>query len=240
MVAVEIPSEKYESCLKFLVNFKNVYTLNYDLLLYWASLHVQEEKEEFPFLDCFDRSEDPEHPDCSFAHSSSDDKKYLYFLHGALHLYTKNGLVWKRVWRTTSIPIIKQVKEAFDSKEYPLTVTEGSFQDKIKRIEASSYLSYVYRKFKNIRGHLFVFGHSLCEQDDHLLQAIVNHENIGLNHLWVGLFGNPSAPYNKKIIAKAHAMQLQRDRIIPERSRKKAKGNMNIYFYNSESAHVWE
>lgn len=33
-----ILSEEYENCIKFLSNFKSIYTLNYDMLLYWRGM----------------------------------------------------------------------------------------------------------------------------------------------------------------------------------------------------------
>src|SRR5579885_2383655 len=37
----DIASERYAACLKFLNNFSSVYTLNYDLLLYWAIMQEE-------------------------------------------------------------------------------------------------------------------------------------------------------------------------------------------------------
>jgi hypothetical protein len=38
----EIDNEEYRRCRAFLSNFKHIYTLNYDLLLYWALMHNDE------------------------------------------------------------------------------------------------------------------------------------------------------------------------------------------------------
>lgn len=40
----EITAEEYRSCRKFLSRFQNLYTLNYDLLLYWALMHDDVDK----------------------------------------------------------------------------------------------------------------------------------------------------------------------------------------------------
>ena len=34
-----IADDQYRGCRVFLANFANIYTLNYDLLLYWALMH---------------------------------------------------------------------------------------------------------------------------------------------------------------------------------------------------------
>ncbi|MCK9614112.1 MAG: DUF4917 family protein [Candidatus Omnitrophica bacterium] len=236
-----ISKNKFESCIKFLRNFDAAFTVNYDLLLYWASLHIDESKgEEFPFSDGFGREDDAANPDCSFSYSSMSSKPYLFFLHGALHLYTKDGHVWKRVWNTTGIPIIKCVREAFSKKSYPLVVTEGKSLDKLKKIESSSYLSQAYRKFKNIQGHLFIFGHSLSEQDNHILNAIICSEKFKLTHLWIGIHGDSNSAHNKNIIAKASFLRMKREELIPKKLKSKGEGELNIGFFDSASAHIWD
>lgn len=236
----KVQERRFQSCIEFLRTFAAVFTVNYDLLLYWAALHVNEQAgESFPFLDGFAREDDTTDPDCSFSYSSMGSKPYLFFLHGALHLYTKGGLVWKRVWNTKDVPIIQQVREAFEKKEYPLVVTEGSSEDKMKKIESSSYLSQAYRKLKNIQGHLFIFGHSLSDQDNHILDAIVRHENLKLSHLWIGLHGKQDSSHNRNIINKATFLRIKRDEIIPKKMRKKGYGQLNIAFFDSHKTKVW-
>jgi len=237
----EISAQKFASCLKFLKNFDAIFTVNYDLLLYWAALHINEsEGQEFPFSDGFGRDNDPDDPDCSFSYTRLGDRPYLFFLHGALHLYTKDGHVWKRVWNTKKIPIIKQVSDAFKKKEYPLFVAEGFSTDKMKKIESSSYLSQAYRKFKNIEGHLFLFGHSLGEQDDHILHAITHAERLNLSYLCIGLHGDVKSRHNQEIVRRAYSMQHQRDKIIPSAKKKKGGGELNIAFFDTTSAEVWK
>lgn len=236
----KIPDKRFESCIKFLRNFDAVFTVNYDLLLYWASLHINEkEGEEFPFSDGFGRDEDADDPDCSFSYSTMSSKPYLFFLHGALHLYTRDGHVWKRVWNTTGIPIIQRVREAFKDKGYPLVVTEGKSVDKLEKIESSSYLSQAYRKFKNLQGHLFIFGHSLSDQDNHILDAVICSEKLKLGHVWIGIYGNPGSAHNQKIIEKAAFLRIKREERIPKKVKSKGEGELNICFFNSDSARVW-
>ncbi len=203
-------------------------------------MHINSDNgQEFPFADGFGREGDSNDPNCSFSYSSMENKPYLFFLHGALHLYAKDGHVWKRVWNTTGIPLITQVREAYDKKEYPLVVAEGQSPDKMRKIESSSYLSQAYRKFKNIQGHLFIYGHSLGDQDDHIMDAIIHAEKLRLNHLWIGLYGDQDTAYNKTIIQKAIALQLRRDQVIPKGMRKKEEGALGIHFFSSESAAIW-
>lgn len=40
----EITEEEYENCRNFINHFNNIYTLNYDLLLYWTMMHTEAKK----------------------------------------------------------------------------------------------------------------------------------------------------------------------------------------------------
>lgn len=40
----EINEHEYSACRSFLENFDTIYTFNYDLLLYWARMHVREDE----------------------------------------------------------------------------------------------------------------------------------------------------------------------------------------------------
>ena len=98
-----------DSALTFLRQFDSIYTTNYDLLHYWASLH----DDTFPFSDGFGREFDTDHTYCVFLPTGSSDSQ-LYFLHGALHLYTEEGEVRKIVWNTTGELLMDQVKESLE------------------------------------------------------------------------------------------------------------------------------
>ena len=41
----EITEQEYKYCREFISNFDNIYTFNYDLLLYWAQMHTEEGKD---------------------------------------------------------------------------------------------------------------------------------------------------------------------------------------------------
>lgn len=228
----EVGEDKLKSCAQFLSQFFNVFTLNYDLLLYWSSA-----SDAFPFEDGFGREEDTNEEYCVFLPTGSS-KEHIYFLHGTLHLYTDDGEVRKRVWNS-NIPLIDQVREALKNKQYPLVVSEGSHKDKLRRIEASSYLSYAWRKFENIHGNLFIYGHSLSKQDHHLLEAI--YKNTALQNLYVGLHGNPSSSNNQELINRAVSLVQRREDVLASQrgGRRTKKLQMDLKFFRTETAQVW-
>ena len=91
----DVGDEALDACADFLVKFNNVFTLNYDLLLYWASLR----KVPFPFKDGFGREGNT--PDSHLVFLQAQTKgNFIYFLHGALHLTTADGEVRKLASRS--------------------------------------------------------------------------------------------------------------------------------------------
>lgn len=234
----EIPDDvgdaKLLSCRAFLEPFDDVLTTNYDLLLYWSSVKT----EPFGFEDGFGR--EPDTPDRYCIHlPASTGNRHLYFLHGALHLTTVGGEVRKFVWNTTGERLIDQVRVSLAAKEYPLVVSEGTPQDKLRRIEASSYLSWVFRRFENFQGSLFTYGWGLSEQDDHLLDAIA--KNVSLSRLYVGVYGDPESETNTRLIARAHSLANRRNQVLNSgrTGRRRQSGALEVKFFDASTANVW-
>ena len=116
----EVGEARLLSSVEFLKEFTNVFTTNYDLLLYWALLIDR----PYPFKDGFGRNADTPAEYVVFVEPNTDDK-FIYLLHGALHLTTVDGEVRKFVWKSTGIPLKDQVSDALENKQYPLVVSEG-------------------------------------------------------------------------------------------------------------------
>jgi hypothetical protein len=233
-VPSDVGEEKLRACLSCISSFDNVYTLNYDELLYWASVL----DDQFPFEDGFGREAETPGEICIFLPTGSDSK-HLYFLHGALHLFSEDGEVKKHVWKTTGIPLVANVRASIEDKRYPLVVSEGKSIDKKRRIEASSYLSYCWRKLENIQGSLFIFGHSLSIQDEHLMEAIAN--NTSLPRLYVSLHGDYKSKNNHEVIRRAKAVVLRRNQVLASKKtgRRIKKDSLDLQFFQSESVPMW-
>ena len=211
-----------------------MYTTNYDLLLYWASLV----HDAFVFQDGFGRQPDTDEEYCVFLPVGSSER-VIYFLHGALHLYTAAGEVRKMVWNTTGVPLIEQIKDSLDNRRYPLVVSEGSSTSKLERIESSSYLSYCARKFENIQGNLFTYGTSISSQDSHIANWIVS--NTTLSRLFVGVYGDPNSSDVLDLMRRAHDLARQRTEVLMggHGIRRFRKLHLDVHFFDSSTANVW-
>ena len=229
-----VSEESLQCASTFLNDFDSVFTTNYDLLLYWASLY----DDSFPFEDGFGREIDTDDHYCVFLPTGSSGKQ-IFFLHGALHIYTAEGEVRKRVWSNTQTPLMEQVREALDDRKYPLLVSEGDSLSKARRIEASSYLSHCQRRFENIQGNLFTYGFSFSQQDMHILDWLAT--NSGLQRLFVGIYGSPDSDINANLIGQAQGLVSRRRAVLgsARTGRRYKKVDLEVTFFQSETANVW-
>jgi len=219
----DIPQKRYRACKEFLSNFCDIYTVNYDLLLYWAVM--QEEIEP-----------DVEHDD-GFRQPDGGPEEYvtwdvqktnsqnIHYLHGALHLFDAGAELQKYTWSNTQIALIDQIRDALKNDKYPLFVSEGTARSKLDRIQHSGYLNRAYRSFANIGGSLFIFGLSMAENDEHVLKLI---DRTKCSYLAIGLYGKPGSKGNKQIIARSMKFGSKRKGASP-----------TIVFFDATSAQVW-
>lgn len=228
-----VSEEQYDSVRTFLSHFKCAFSLNYDLLLYWATM--QEDDRDVPRGDGF--ASDPDDPDAPWvvwdmAHSWSQK---VHYLHGALHLFDAGDRLRKITWKRTSVPLVDQIRSQLAERSYPHVVTEGRSKDKLDKIMHSAYLSKAFRSFAAIGGKkndLFIYGHSLAENDEHILDAI---ERGKVQRLFVSVYGDPARPANQAMIARALAMSDRRGHHTDHRAAKA----LTVQFYDAESASVW-
>jgi hypothetical protein len=235
-----IPDEKFWACRKFLniflgaANDGQVYTLNYDLLLYWTLMHGDQpfgENFNLAKNDGFGNDEDDPNADYVVwqgeiaAHSAR-----VHFLHGALHLFDAGSELQKYTWVRKGVPLITQARAAMERDAFPLFVAEGTSIQKKNKIRHNAYL---YQSFKQLTANattgthcFFMFGHSLAETDDHILARLGRGR---FKKLYVGLFGDPDSNENKKIIERANALSAMRSERFP----------LKVAFYNSSTANVW-
>lgn len=220
-----LTESEYAHCKTFLTNFKTVYTLNYDLLLYWTQMHVAED--ETPISDDGFRKpqDDFEASYVTWEPHQAHDQN-TWYLHGALHVFDAGTEIQKYTWVNTGIRLTDQIRDALSRNYFPLFVAEGTSEEKLEKVRHSDYLAKGYRSFSEIGGSLFVYGHSLAGNDEHYLERI---EQGKISQLFVGIHGNPNSENNKKIIRRAQAM--------PSKRRRGSK--LEVHFYDTDSASVW-
>jgi hypothetical protein len=221
----DIPDVEYESCRHFLASFERIYTVNYDLLMYWAQMH-EPSKVRLDHDDGFRKPEDDRDASYVTWDSSGGSSQTTFYLHGGLHLVDTGTEVRKLTWTNTGIALIDQIQTALNEDLYPLFVSEGTTREKLTRIKHSDYLARSLRSIREIQGALFVYGLSFAENDEHVLKPI---ERGRVSHLFVSLHGDARSPTNQVIMRRAGQISMRRPGAKP----------LSVAFFDAESAHVW-
>jgi hypothetical protein len=222
-----IEAHRKEAGLEFLTPYYNVFTTNYDLVLYWVIVS----RDPPSFQDGFRAPEDPDEPYVVFTERLGD-RQAAYFLHGALHFYLSEGELRKHTWSRTNTRLTDQIRGGLAERRYPLFVAEGHPEQKLEQIQRHGYLWYALEKFSRIEGPLVVYGHSLGASDRHIVDAIAS--NPKLQNVYVGVLGEKPSQAAE---AAATAMVQARNRL--QKRNRKAK-DLRVEFFNSATAAVWE
>lgn len=157
-----VVKEKVEACRTFLKQFGNVFSLNYDLLLYWVRCF----ENNYLGLDSFGKE------DGKLVFTPENAASYL-FPHGALFLF-RDGIGATKSSSSQSNPILARVEENIINGIFPMCVSEGTGEQKQKAINNNSYLSFSYEKIKECQGTIFTFGCSFMDdKDSHIIKAIL-------------------------------------------------------------------
>ncbi|MBM2838172.1 MAG: hypothetical protein HW415_797, partial [Deltaproteobacteria bacterium] len=223
----DIKESQYLHCCRYLSNFETFYTLNYDLLLYWAFMH-SDGKDKMKIDDGFRMPDDGPSDYVSWNVENTKSQR-VFYLHGALHLFDAGAEIQKYTWINTGIPLLRQIRKAMDDGMFPLFVAEGKSEEKKTRINHSGYLNRGYRSFASIKGNLFVYGHSFAENDAHILKLI---EQGRITSLFVSIYGDPESKGNKRIIKRAEAMEIYRKSA-------NESNQLKVFYYDADSANIW-
>ena len=172
----ELSYEKgYQLRLAFNIFKKSIFTTNYDLLPYWALLSVLNNSSR-KVTDGFGYDSESELImfDKGAGIRPSDNPLELYYLHGALHFYMRNGEIVKITrGRKSDSKLLDIITNTYEEGNFPLYVSEGTWQQKLQKIENNKYLMSCYRNFKRMSGGLTIYGQSLDRHCDlHIINGI--------------------------------------------------------------------
>lgn len=212
-----IGDQRLDNAHDFLKQFSEVFTLNYDLLTYWAVLR----KDRAHFQDGFRRRDD------RLVHCEPDTQN-VFHMHGAIHLHDELvagnvPLTVKKEW-VPAMPLVDAIRTDLEDGVFPLVVTEGTWQQKQARINSSPYLSHCQRRLREASGALVTFGWALSPNDLHVLSAI---EQSRIDTLYVGLWGDEHEATNPDTIGTAKAVQAR------------TRGGVTVEFWDTRTVAVW-
>lgn len=181
--------EKLQKISNFLRDFDTIISLNYDLIIYWASLNQQDNS--YSFKDCFiggkfydnwKRLRDPIRGAryCSL----------IFYPHGNLILYKNNEDILSSEFKFSSnedVGLLDTILSRWENGgTLPLFISEGVTEQKIKSIKSSYYLSTIYREVLPERKEtLVIYGWGFGEQDIHILKQM---KECGIRNIAVSVY----------------------------------------------------
>jgi hypothetical protein len=212
--------------------------MNYDLLLYWALMHEEEDSLSRTRLNHDDGfrkdQEDYDAPYVEWQGEGAAHGQNIHYLHGALHLFDAGHQLQKYTWVNTGKALVDQANEALKKDSFPLFVAEGDSNSKLAKIQHSAYLHHNFKSFAGVcrassrdGTALFVYGHSFAKNDRHVL-GMIGYGKI--SHLFVSLFGDPENDANRKIRDNVEQIAALRPQGYPA---------LKVSYFDAESAKVW-
>jgi hypothetical protein len=211
---------------RFIKEYDSIFTLNYDLLLTWVILKLQDDinykdSSRLRVNDGFGR------PISNLTFIENNLDQTIYYLHGALHIFDEGIEITKISSKNRDKSLIPQIRENIsDSSKYPLFVSEGTWQNKLLKIRKNIYLNHCYNSLKYLGFYtnvpdtdsLVIFGTLLKSNDNHILEAIKENK---IKNIYIGV-----SSYDK--------IQEECSHIFKELK------NKNLYFYDYNTVNVWK
>ena len=224
----EISDDEFFNSSSFIKNFEKVYTLNYDLLLYWSCIKlksfIQEEQIQDSILDISDGFYDPHEQTTNYVVFGNDGaSQNIYFLHGGLHIFDKKSEIIKNTFSRTDKSLKEQTLENLNKDIYPIFVSEGTSEQKKAKIIHNAYLNHCYKSLSSIgtkNSSLVIFGTLLKRNDTHIRKAILKSK---VENIYIGVSNEDEAK--------------EFDDFIEQSS--KLNKTKKVYFYDYRTAKVW-
>ena len=120
--------------------------------------------------------------------------------------------------------LLKNISDRMENGEYPIFVTAGDGEQKLKHIKHNEYLTFCYDSLCNTEGSLVTFGFNFGEYDEHIIEAINRAAKFGkrasdkLWSIYIGVHSDTS---------KAHIEHIA------------DKFKCKVHIYDAKTAHIW-
>lgn len=148
-----------------LLRYGSIFSLNYDLLIYWA---MNSQPSGAGFCDFFWGTANQFDIGNTLVYGG---KRAVYFVHGGIHL--TRGAGGRSLKRTAAGgSLLSQFDPDITKAESPLFVAEGDSEAKLQAIRRSDYLGFAYMRLAHLRKPMVIFGTGLGSSDAHIARAI--------------------------------------------------------------------
>lgn len=219
--ASETDKEILERIANQLNRFNDIFTLNYDLFLYWIIQIFRDKKRKSEdvkqYCDYFYDDNYSEQFTRFVGQKLPEYDRYVYYLHGALFLFKEPPDDLKLRKAGSFKELVKLIGEAIQEGRKPLFVSEGKGKDKEVSISRSTYLNFALDALKGSTESLVIFGTSLSV-DQHIIEAINYNRND--RHLAISIHVNKRS--SEEVESEVHRIKSKFPR-------------HEIEFYNSDT-----
>ncbi|MET1652397.1 DUF4917 family protein, partial [Yersinia enterocolitica] len=123
-----IGDDNYIMARGFLAKFDDVFTLNYDLLVYWAKNKIALAPVNYNIDDGFRVGR---------TWQGFGTKQKIHCLHGGIYIYEEYGDIKKHTCTYNGTTIIEQVRANLRNNKFPLFVSEPTSQKKKEKIKTN-------------------------------------------------------------------------------------------------------
>lgn len=211
-VVFSISEDECKSCSNFLADFLDangqIFSTNYDLLLYWVLMRAKLPNCIDGFgrdLENEDEVKNGEEPEFSeLRWGKHKEEQNIHYLHGALPIFDSGYDIIKEEYDGTYL--IEKIKNRMKQNNYPVFVTAGTGEEKLNHIMHNHYLSYCYDSLCRISGSLVTFGFNFGSYDEHIIKAINKAAaQIPEKKLWsiyIGVFSDEDKKHIEEISDK--------------------------------------
>ena len=225
-----ILDEEYLNSAKFIKEYERVYTLNYDLLLYWSTIKLKsflnDKIVKDSRLEIHDGFYDPHKNSTDYVVFRNDKLSFeVSYLHGALHIYDKKNEIIKNTYSRTDKTLKEQTLENLEKDIYPIFISEGTSEQKYTKIIHNAYLNHCYISLSSIGAKrtdnsLVVFGTLIKRNDMHIRKAILANN---VSQIYIGVGSEEEIREFDDFLAEIKQRKLRKE----------------VHFYDYRTANVW-
>lgn len=127
----------------------------------------------------------------------------VHYLHGALPFFDTGTAIVKEQYDKEKGNLLDNIKDRIEQQEYPVFVTSGNGEDKLRNIRHNQYLTYCYDHLCTISGSLLTFGFNFGEYDRHIIEAInkaaAQSRDAKLWSIYIGVYSDDNRKHIESI-----------------------------------------
>ena len=217
---------------EFIKQFRFVFSLNYDLVLYWSFLEGNDHYNKY-FKDCFINNKfEDDWEYLNQPHPNADGVTLIFYPHGNLVLAkTKEG--FERKISAQKDDLLEDIFDEWsENNSRPLFVSEGSSKKKLETINRSKYLSTVYfDMMTSIDGDICIYGWSLSKNDIHIIKQLFSKNN-NINKIAISI-------YKKNVEEEELLEQMEEIKMRVRKYARRANMDPEIIFFDASSDGCW-